>query len=73
MATMAGGGMSPAGQALGLLGGISMADQAGGETEEERRKRLLAANAAKLLPKTGLSPAGQALWLGYGGVIGGGY
>ena len=40
-------GMSPAGQALSLISGASLAEQVSSETEEERKKRLAALRAAQ--------------------------
>jgi hypothetical protein len=66
-------GLSPAGQALSLYTGASVADQVAGETEEERKKRLaaLAAQRSSGDPQrpggvgagfgSALSPAGMSL------------
>jgi hypothetical protein len=70
---------SPAGVSLnlgagGLMQGASVADSVASETEEQRRKRLQAVQAARTLPgattgiasgySAALSPAGSALGLG---------
>jgi len=71
--------LSPVGASLGLgtslLGNdsTSLADQVSSESEDERRRRLKAMQAGKLLPGSGnvsagysaaLSPAGTSLGLG---------
>jgi hypothetical protein len=61
---------SPAGQSLGLGGiaglGTTLGDQVAGETDEERKKRMLELQHARLLGTSGSagSAAGTALGLG---------
>jgi hypothetical protein len=66
------GGLSPAGQSLGLAGipglGTALQGQTADETEELRRKRMLEMQQRALLG-TGGSAAGTALGLG-GSVFG---
>jgi hypothetical protein len=64
-------GMSVPG-ASSLMTGGSLSDQVAGETEEERRKRLLAAQQARLLPNSnpGASSIGLSL-TGYSALGGG--
>jgi hypothetical protein len=50
--------------ASGLTGGLS--DQFTGETEDQRRKRLLAQQQAKVLPQPGASSLLPAAGAGYG-------
>lgn len=58
-------GMSVPG-ATSLMDGFSVADQVAGETEEQRKKRLLAQQNARMLPPTGAS----ALTAGFGDAVG---
>jgi hypothetical protein len=62
--------MSAAGNALVMSGsGLSLMQQVADETDDERRKRLLASNQNRLLP--GSSAAGRALSAtGYASVLG---
>lgn len=59
-------GMSVPG-ASALMGAPSLSEQVAGETEEQRRKRLMALQAAKQLPVGASSLAG-----GYGAAFGAG-
>jgi hypothetical protein len=66
--------MSAAGSALsgGGYSGMSLIQQVADETDEERRKRLLAAQSQRLLPSGGMSKAGSALGMlnaGYGAAL----
>lgn len=63
---MAAIGMSVPG-ASSLMNGGSLADQVNNETDEERKKRLAALQASRMLPTGGAS----ALGLGYGSALGG--
>jgi hypothetical protein len=58
-------GMSVPG-ATSLMDGLSLADQVGNETEEERRKRLAALQAGRVLPPAGAS----TLTAGFGDALG---
>jgi hypothetical protein len=65
-------GSSSAGAALS--GSIGLIQEVADETDEQRRKRLLAQQQQRLLP--GSSPAGAALsqsLSGYGAALSGGY
>jgi hypothetical protein len=69
-------GLSPAGQSLGLGGiaglGTTLGDQVAGETEEQRKKRMLELQQRQLLGPGG-SAAASSLFGGLGSTTSGGF